>query len=259
MRLLHVSSAVLPVLFLGAAAFAQPAGYVPPTVEETQQVSKCLADLGHPEHPHEAFIRSRIYGEHPGEPRIESPEGYVEFIVPDYWSSSFSHYTSEKVFGFNIPYQGHNLNGTFHTVNKTINPVNAKQFMLGNFGHFLDSQDYFDHILDGTEIPEDYIVRMDGTPFGESDELVEFDYSNPGFMSKNNNFFLKGSARDPEMIVDCTIHIGKTCKSWTNLPNSDIEDKIQIRYHESLISTADELADLLDYTEETFACMSPEV
>ena len=260
MRLLHVASAVLPVLFLGAASFAQPAGYVPPTREETQQVSKCLADLGHPEHPHEAFVRSKVYGENPGDPRIESPEGYIEFIVPKmYWGSFSSNYISQKVFMFTIPYGKFNLDGKVYTVNKMKNRVNARQFRLGILGHFLDSRAYFDHIMNGTDIPDDYIIRMDGSAFGKSDELVEFDYSNPGFMSEDNNFFLKGSARDPEMIVDCTIHIGKICTSWTNLPNANVEDMIEIRYHESLISTASELADLLDYTEKTFSCMRPEV
>lgn len=240
------------------SSYAQPADYIPPSVEETSKVAACLENLGHPELVHEDFIRSKIYGQDTGEDRVETPDGYVEFIVPkQYWASKFSPYTSDKVFMFTIPYSGIGINGTFHTSNSTINPVPAVSFMLAVWGHFKDSQDYLNHILDNTPVPESYIQRMDGTPFEETNELVEYDYSNPGFMSKNHNFFLKGSAQNPELLMECTTRSGKICESWTNLPGEDIQDRIKIRFHQTFINNAHELSKLLEYTEQTFSCMRP--
>lgn len=255
----HISIIIPTLVFSLLTSYAQPADYAPPTLEETSQVASCLEYLGHPKLSHEDFIRSKIYGQDTNEDRIETPEGYVEFVVPKkYWASRFSPYTSNTVFMFTIPYQGIMLNGTFHTFNEsTKNPVPATNFMLGVWGHFENSQDYFNHIMNDTQVPYDYIVHMDGTPFGETDELTEYEYSNPGFMSINHNFFLKGSAQNPELIMECTTRSGKICESWTNLPGGDIHDRIKIRFHETFINSAEQLSQLLNYTEQTFSCMRP--
>jgi hypothetical protein len=158
---------------------------------------------------------------------------------------------------FQIPYQGVYLNGAFHTHNTTTNAVPANNFMLGVWGSFKESTNYFQHILNETPVPENFILRMDNTPFGTAQQLTQFQYSNPGVGSMNSVHFLKGSAFNPELLMRCTTRVGKICESWTNLPKSDIQDKIQIRFHETFINTDKQLSSLLSYTQQTFSCMRP--
>ena len=196
---------------------------------------------------------------------MEDPSGYVSFIAPqnyvlkDRKIFKSPQYLSVRVLFFNIPYKNNKVHGKFYTSNETNKPINSAQLHLGMMGNVMDTQDYFNHIMSGTDVPADYIVRVDGSDFEKSEELIEFRYSNPGSFSRDNTFWLQGTVENPELVANCTVHIDGGCTSWASLPDSDIQDRIEVKYAEEFAATGKTLTELLDYTEKTFACMRSEV
>jgi len=232
--------------------------YVPPTEEEIRFTADCLAALGHPISEDDTFVRSKIFG-HDSGPRITTPDGYVEFIIPTkYWGSMFSMEFVNRVFMFTIPYKGRNYNGAVEITNSSYKPVPIPQKRLGTYGPRERTLEYFDSVLDPAK-PRltDYITRPDGTPFVHSDNLEEFVYTQRPPIP-NMVYFLKGSLYDGEIFVWCSTDTpAKLCQSWIGLEKSRPNDTIQINFKREYMDNSLNVEDFLDYTQKTIQCMRP--
>lgn len=232
--------------------------YVPPTEDEIRSTADCLADLGHPISANDTFVRSKIFG-HDSGPRITTPDGYVEFIIPTkYWGSMFSMEFVNRVFMFTIPYKGRNYNGTVQITNSSYKPVPIPQKLLGISGPSVRIDEYFESVLD-TKKPKltDYITKPDGTSFVYSEKLEEFVYTQRPLIPKKA-YFLKGDLYNGEVFVSCSTDTpAKLCESWVGLENGRPNDSINIRFKREYMDNGLDVEDLLDYTQKTIQCMRP--
>jgi hypothetical protein len=232
--------------------------YVPPTEEEIRFTADCLADLGHPITSADVFKRSKIFG-HDSGPRITTPDGYVEFIIPEkYWGSMSSMEFVNRVFMFTIPYKGRNYNGAVEITNSLHKPVPIPLKRLGISGPIERIDEYFFSVLDPKK-PKltDYISKPDGTPFVHSDKLEEFVYTQRPLIP-HMAYFLKGSLYDGHLYVECSTNTpAKLCQSWVGLEHGRPNDMIGVNFKRAHMDNGLDVEDFLDYTQQTIQCMRP--